>query len=67
MQPKEFRIEHAGKTHTGTFTVSSGLITVISAYGTKTTQVGSTPPETLAGMLLRELIQTEAMGGKVIR
>lgn len=39
------------------YTVKNGMITVTAAHGHKTTQVGGSPPEALAKMLLRELIR----------
>ena len=37
--------------------VEDGMITVTAAHGHKTTQLGDTPPEVLAKMLLGELIK----------
>ncbi|WP_020187094.1 hypothetical protein [Methylopila sp. 73B] len=46
-------------THFGTYEVSDGMITVRekSTGRTKMTQLGGTPAETLAKMLLREIVQ----------
>jgi hypothetical protein len=39
------------------YAVDNGMITVTVAHGFKTTQLGDTPPEELAKMLLREFIK----------
>jgi hypothetical protein len=61
---REVRIEFDGRTVTGAYTVWSGLITVSTAMGKKTTQVGGhRSPDArdgLARIMLREL----AMEGK---
>lgn len=49
-------LERNGKTYTAQYKVESGLITVYSPFGNKTTQVGSLPKDELARMLLSELI-----------
>jgi hypothetical protein len=38
----------------GRYKVESGMITVTCAYGTKTTQVGGTPLDSLARIILSE-------------
>ncbi|MDR4306559.1 hypothetical protein IHQ68_08010 [Chelatococcus sambhunathii] len=49
-------IEHDGREISGSYQVKDGLITVTAdAGGSKTTQLGGTPVETLAKMLMREL------------
>jgi hypothetical protein len=55
-------IEIAGKTYRGAYTVfGTGMITVLG-YGdlarrTKTTQLGDSPPEGLARIMLRQLVE----------
>ena len=44
-----------GKTYRGTYWVAGKILTVSTGMGGKSTQVGSTPPETLAEQLLRKL------------
>ena len=68
MSGDEVSIEIEGRTYTGRYVVSgqgSGRTVTVSTplYGSKTTQVGGSPPETIARMLLRELIQA-GMGRK---
>jgi hypothetical protein len=46
-----------GGTHRGTYFVQSSMVHVQSAFGNKATQVGVTPPETIAKMLLSELVR----------
>lgn len=55
--PESFEYEHAGKTYSGSFEVRSKMVRVTTAFGTKSTQVGQTPPLVLARMLARELAQ----------
>ncbi len=50
-------IEQEGTPYYGIYTVSQGTITVSNGEGTKTTDVGNIPVETLAKMLLHELVQ----------
>jgi len=44
-----------GKTYRGTYWVAGKILTVSTGMGGKSTQVGSTTPETLAEQLLRKL------------
>src|SRR4051812_47708440 len=46
-------------THTGVFAVSDGLITVLTLYGSKTRELGQSPPETLAWLMMLELVRQE--------
>jgi hypothetical protein len=54
-------IEFEGRTITGAYTVWSGMITVSTAMGRKTTQVGGSAGalDGLAKIMLRELAQEE--------
>jgi hypothetical protein len=49
--------EADGKTYTGHYEVKRRLITVATANGQKTTQLGGTPAAVLARQLLLELIR----------
>jgi hypothetical protein len=40
---------------TGSWAVIDGMVFVRTAHGTKATQVGGSPPETIARLLIREL------------
>ncbi|WP_426615705.1 hypothetical protein [Bradyrhizobium sp. McL0616] len=42
---------------TGTYEVRSGMVRVITEFGTKATQVGGSPPSAISRMLARELMQ----------
>ncbi|MBB4373325.1 hypothetical protein GGD63_006147 [Bradyrhizobium sp. cir1] len=42
---------------TGTYEVRSGMVRVTTEFGTKTTQVGGSPPLVIARMLAHELMQ----------
>ncbi len=55
----KFSIKREGKTYNASYYVLQGIITVVSAWGHKSTQVGDSPPEVIARLLLRELIETE--------
>jgi hypothetical protein len=46
-----------GVTHHGTYFVQSSMVHVHSTLGSKTTQVGGSPPETVAKLLLSELVR----------
>jgi hypothetical protein len=41
----------------GTYEVKDGMITTTSGKSKKTTQVGGSPPEVLARIMLREMVQ----------
>jgi len=58
----EVSVEVEGETITAHYTVDRGLVKVSWGMGSKTTQVGSSEPESIARLLLRELAQ-EASGG----
>lgn len=49
-------MQYNGNTYSAEYTIEGGMITVSGNGGSKTTQVGGTPEDTLARMLLRELI-----------
>jgi hypothetical protein len=55
----DITIEMNGVTYGGWFETSRGLVTVHTLYGSKSTQTGNTPPEVLAKMMLRELVEEE--------
>lgn len=55
-KPEEVEVEEAGKSYKGTYRVDSGIVTVSSACGTKSTQVGSSDSGRLAKALLLELV-----------
>jgi len=48
-----------GISYHGTYSLSGGMITVSSDYGTNTAQVGGRPPDELAQMLLMELVRKQ--------
>ena len=45
-----------GVPHNGTYFVQSSMVHVQSMLGSKATQVGGSPPETIAKLLLSELV-----------
>jgi len=57
MKPTEITLRIEGKLHTGTFTADDTLVTVTYHGKSMATQVGGSPPEAIAGMLLRELVR----------
>ena len=42
---------------TGTYIVENGILTLTTAFGTKTAQVGATNPDSLAYIMLHELFE----------
>ena len=51
-------ISYEGRSVTGTYGISGKIITVVTAKGgSKTAQLGESPAETLAKMMLKELAQ----------
>lgn len=52
----EINMSINGKPYSGRFEVSGGVVTVRSAYGRKSTQVGSLPAVKVAELLLSELV-----------
>jgi hypothetical protein len=56
-------IDFGGKTHRITYAVSKGLITVWSGFDSKSTQLGNSPPEVLARMMGKELLQDATRKG----
>jgi hypothetical protein len=51
-------VEIDGKQHVGTYEVKGDLVIVTSADGRReATQVGGSPPDTIARTLLRELVR----------
>ena len=50
-------IEIDGKQYKGTYWVAGKILTVSTGLGGKSKQVGSMPPEALAGVLLQQLAQ----------
>jgi hypothetical protein len=53
------KVEVAGVQHGGWYEVERDLVKVHSPYGSKSTQIGGSPPDILARMILRELIEAE--------
>lgn len=56
-------VDFGGKTHRITYAVSKGLITVWSAFDSKSTQLGNSPPELLALLMGKELLQDATRNG----
>jgi hypothetical protein len=56
MKPVDTAVRMDGKVHYGTYTVDDTIVRVAYRGKSKATQVGGSLPETIAGMLLRELI-----------
>ncbi len=54
----KFSIQREGKIYNASHYVLQGIITVVSAWGHKSTQVGDSPPEVTARFLLREIIES---------
>jgi hypothetical protein len=56
MKPLEVAVRLGGKVHSGAYTVGDAIVRVVYKGTSKATQVGGSPPEAIAGMLLRELV-----------
>jgi hypothetical protein len=56
---EEIKVEIDGRTYLGRVEVSRDLVTVSTPYGSKTTQIGGSPAESIARILLREIVQAE--------
>jgi hypothetical protein len=59
MSQTEVRVEIGGETHFGRVEVARGMVTIHGASGSKTAPIGASPVESLARILLREIIQAE--------
>lgn len=59
MKESEVTMTVEGKTYSGTYEVAGGVVTVRTAYGSRSTQIGGSPPDVVAGWLLRELVEAE--------
>ena len=57
----EFTVNEGGKNYSCEYIVKSGMVTVHVLGFSKTTQVGGSPPETIARMLAREIIREEKL------
>jgi hypothetical protein len=53
--PIRFTYEHAGRTWVGTYQIDRRVITVKTAIGSKSAQLGNLPPDLLARQLAGEL------------
>lgn len=62
--PHQFSVDHDGKTYSATYKVASGMVHVDSPYGSKSTQQGRLPAETVARMLLLGLLKTAKARGE---
>jgi hypothetical protein len=58
-QPREYpvSVEHEGKTYTGSYSVAKGVVTVWYDLRSNTTQVGGSRADSVARMLLFELVR----------
>jgi hypothetical protein len=51
-----------GVTHEGMYFIQNYMVHVLSSFGAKATQVGGSPPEMVARMLLSELVRGGTSG-----
>lgn len=51
--------EVAGRMYQGTYTISGGMVHVLCDQGRESTQIGGSPPATVARMLLRGLVNKD--------
>lgn len=64
-QTFECTMEFDGKKHTASYSVKSGVVTVESALGRRSTQVGGSTAQMVARMLLREILQGAKERGEI--
>jgi len=57
-QPVAFSMEYEGKTYNASYSLQGGMVTVQTAGGQKSTQLGGLRLKVLAKMLLGQLIRT---------
>lgn len=57
MEQNKIRVEINGVTHSGSYTVASGIVTATYGVYQKATQVGGSPAQVIARTLLRELVR----------
>jgi hypothetical protein len=57
MKPLEIAVRVGGKLHLGAYTVGDEIVTVSYKGKSMATQVGGSPAETIAAMLLKELVR----------
>ena len=61
-EPREpLEIQLDGRTFLGSYTLSSGMVHVISLYGRKSIQMDGSPPNLLAERLLRQIVQESTL------
>lgn len=53
---KEISVQIGDVTYHGTFKNDAGVVTVLTAYGSKSKSIGTTPDDTAARELLRDLV-----------
>ena len=61
--PLTIQMKIEGQIYTGSYTLEQGLVTVWYGQGKKTTQLGGSTLESLAGILLGELVGEEQAQG----
>jgi hypothetical protein len=54
---KSVTVTIGGDTHEGTYFVQNFMVHVVSSFGLKAAQLGGSPPEMIARMLLSELVR----------
>lgn len=59
----DLRVEFEGQTYTASYFVQSKVVTVESAYGNNSTQVGGSPAQSMARILFGEILRgAKALG-----
>lgn len=64
-QRHEIFLEHNGKKYQAHYYVENNVVTVQSAYGSTSTQVGGSTAEVVARILLREILDGAKSRGEV--
>jgi hypothetical protein len=63
--PYPIEVEFDGKTHSASYTVASKMVHLSTPYGSKSTQVGGLPAETVARMLFLGLLRDAKSKGEI--
>jgi hypothetical protein len=61
MEHRTISIDADDETHSADYELEQGIVTVITSHGRKSAPAGTSPPEIVARMLLRELLAVETM------
>jgi hypothetical protein len=58
-------VEFEGETYKVTYSVAARMVTVSTAYSSKTTQLGGSTPEQLARIMAKEVLRQDKQKGMI--